>query len=127
MQDDQSPTKLESSNSSDLDVKNMKMNDLRDKLDVRGLSSKGLKPQLVARLSKALRSEENEVIAIDASTEFITDDAANQNMSKGSNDDESNDCMDIDMADIFVIDEYDSTKTDVKHDESSKKVKKNYF
>lgn len=41
MQDDQSPTKLESSNNSDLDVKNMKMNDLRDELDARGLSSKG--------------------------------------------------------------------------------------
>lgn len=50
--------------------------------------------------------------------------SANQNTSKGSNEDESNDGMDIDMADIVVIDEYDSTKTDTKHDESSKKVTK---
>lgn len=81
----------------------------------------GLKPQLVARLSKALKTEENEAIANDASIENITENA-NQNLSKASNEDESNDGMDIDMADIVVIDEYDSTKTDAKHDESSKKV-----
>lgn len=87
------------------------------------LNFSGLKPQLVARLSKALKAEENEAIANDASTESTADDAGNQNISKGSNEDESNDGMDIDMADIVVIDEYDSTKTDAKHDESSKKVK----
>lgn len=73
-------------------------------------------------MTKALKAEENEAIANDALTESITDDAANQNMNKESHEDESNDGMDIDMADIVVIDEYDSTKADVKNDESSKKV-----
>lgn len=34
------------------------LNDLRQELECRGLSSKGLKSQLIARLTKALRSEE---------------------------------------------------------------------
>lgn len=71
-----------------------------------------------------MKTEENEAIANDASIESTTDNVANQSLSKASNEDESNDGMDIDMADIVVIDEYDSTKTDAKHDESSKKVKK---
>lgn len=73
-----------------------------------------------------MKTEENEAIANDASAESIADDVPNQNMSKGSNEDEFNDGMDIDMADIVVIDEYDSTKTDSKHDESSKKVKNSF-
>lgn len=63
----------------------------------------------------------------DSSKVESSDNSANQNVSKASIEDESNDGMDIDMADIVVIDEYDSTKADAKHDESSKKVKKNHF
>lgn len=76
----------------------------------------------MARLTKALKAEETEAIAIDASA---TDDSINQNISKDSseiNDCDSNEGMDIDMTDIVVIDEYDSTKVDNKQDESSKKV-----
>ena len=38
----------------DLDVKTMKVNELREELAARGLNSKGLKSQLVERLQKAL-------------------------------------------------------------------------
>lgn len=99
---------------------------------------KGLKPQLVARLSKVLKTEENESLVA----------AENQNESNAADDDEahttsgggdgtagagsnnsndmhesaSNDSIDIDMADIVVIDEYDSTKNDNKNESSSKRV-----
>lgn len=47
-----------------LDIKSMKVTDLRDELNARGLNAKGLKSQLVGRLQKALKdeqdSEENE-------------------------------------------------------------------
>lgn len=38
----------------------VQVNDLREELDARNLSVKGLKSQLVARLSKALKAEEEE-------------------------------------------------------------------
>uniref|UniRef100_A0A3Q3EWA7 Cell division cycle and apoptosis regulator protein 1 n=1 Tax=Kryptolebias marmoratus TaxID=37003 RepID=A0A3Q3EWA7_KRYMA len=41
-----------------LDPKSMKVNDLRKELDCRALSSKGLKSQLIARLTKQLKVEE---------------------------------------------------------------------
>eukprot|EP00096_Caligus_rogercresseyi_P016684 TRINITY_DN948_c0_g3_i2.p1 TRINITY_DN948_c0_g3~~TRINITY_DN948_c0_g3_i2.p1 ORF type:complete len:1140 (-),score=383.85 TRINITY_DN948_c0_g3_i2:278-3697(-) len=43
----------------DLDPKSMKVNDLRSELTARGLSSKGLKSQLVGRLTKELKQEQN--------------------------------------------------------------------
>lgn len=59
----------------------------------------GLKPQLVGRLAKALKSEENE-----AATPMDED---------GENTEDNTTTMDgdeLDMTDIVVIDEYDSTK-----------------
>jgi len=41
----------------DLDVKAMKVNELREELTARGLNSKGIKKQLVERLQKALEEE----------------------------------------------------------------------
>lgn len=61
--------------------------------------------------------------------EKLADELTSLNMSKNSTDSQeclSNDGMDIDMADIVVIDEYDSTK----NDETDKKVRnliKNYI
>lgn len=49
--------KLDTTHSVELDIKNMKVNDLRDKLIARNLSAKGLRAQLIARLSKALKNE----------------------------------------------------------------------
>uniref|UniRef100_A0A8C4R508 Cell division cycle and apoptosis regulator 1 n=1 Tax=Eptatretus burgeri TaxID=7764 RepID=A0A8C4R508_EPTBU len=43
---------------SKLEPKNMKVVQLRQELDIRGINAKGLKPQLVARLGKQLRLEE---------------------------------------------------------------------
>lgn len=54
--------------------------------------------------------------------EKLGDELTSLNMSKNSTDSQeclSNDGMDIDMADIVVIDEYDSTK----NDETDKKVR----
>ena len=49
------PTSLDS-----LDIKGMKVNELRTELDARGLSSKGLKAQLMARLQEAVAKEQEE-------------------------------------------------------------------
>lgn len=44
-----------------LDIKTMKVNELRTELDARGLNSKGLKAQLVARLQETVEKEEAEI------------------------------------------------------------------
>lgn len=80
---------------------------------------------MLARLGKAIKAEENEANKDAAATDNIDDESSNQNLSKGTNDApecDSNDGLDIDMTDIVVIDEYDSTKNDGKHDGSSRKV-----
>lgn len=86
----------------------------------------GLKPQLVARLSKALKTEENESIA-EQTIETIIEGSDPQTSTTNNNEINefaSNDSMDIDidMSDIVIIDEYDSTKNESKHDSSSKRV-----
>lgn len=142
--------KIEPTHFSELDVKTMKIQELRDQLDARNLSSKGtlcsfnlkgfcygenekifecpnplgLKPQLVARLSKVLKTEESEPISVEIQNESNIDEPEAQTGSNSSNeinDCASNDSMDIDMADIVVIDEYDSTKAD-KSESRSKRV-----
>lgn len=162
-QDDKNETpKIEAAHFSDLDAKTMKIQELRDQLDARGLSSKGkyyffyyvyvcflliiihlfgmiqwifpfsqcqgLKPQLIARLSKALKSEENESISaehLNESNAEATENKADSNNSNDINECASNDSMDIDLDldNIVVIDEYDSTKNDSKHESSSKRVR----
>lgn len=85
----------------------------------------GLKPQLVTRLSKALKSEENDSILAENQNESNIDESeaqAGSNSSNGALDCASNDSMDIDLADIVVIDEYDSTKAD-KTESRSKRVR----
>lgn len=49
--------KLEPTHYSQLDPKNMNVNDLRNELKARSINSKGLKSQLVARLTKTLKAE----------------------------------------------------------------------
>lgn len=75
-----------------------------------------MKPQLIARLSKALKTEENEAIAADniIDAEMTSENQTDCNISNEVNECASNDSMDIDLAHIVVIDEYDSTKTDSK-------------
>lgn len=135
-------TKIEPIPFSDLDVKTMKIQELRDQLEARGLLSKGkcdlfqqisnsvsifnqtfcmiflsgLKPQLVARLSKALKAEETE--AEERKVDEPENNDSNADLHESASNDDS---MDIDLADIVVIDEYDSTKNE-KNESSSKRV-----
>lgn len=133
----------------------MKINELREELDARGLSSKGtqlfpyfnvasmavfliiilfegLKPQLQARLQKAIKSdassganatEETDTDGVEMEKEVEEVVVPNEPETTVIDDHEdnvhSNDGIDIDMADIIVIDEYDSTKKERK---SRKKV-----
>lgn len=100
----------------------------------------GLKPQLVARLSKALKAEENEsIVAAENQSESNADGGSGEahttsgdavTTGGGSNNSidmhesasNDNDSIDIDMTDIVVIDEYDSTKNDTKNESTSKRV-----
>ncbi|XP_063966780.1 cell division cycle and apoptosis regulator protein 1-like isoform X1 [Lytechinus pictus] len=52
------PEQQTPTNWKELDPKNMKVNELRQELEIRGLNSKGLKSQLIARLTKMLKSEQ---------------------------------------------------------------------
>lgn len=109
------------------------------KLNLNDVVSPGLKPQLVARLSKALKTEENEsIVAAENQSESNADggsgeahttsgdgvmaDGTGSNNSNDMHESASNDSIDIDMTDIVVIDEYDSTKNDSKNESSSKRV-----
>lgn len=76
----------------------------------------GLKPQLVARLSKALKVEETE--AEERKVDEPENNDSNADLHESASNDDS---MDIDLADIVVIDEYDSTKNE-KNESSSKRV-----
>lgn len=82
-----------------------------------------MKPQLVARLSKVLKTEESESISAESLIETNIDEPEVQAASNSSNEMQdcgSNDSMDIDMADIVVIDEYDSK---AEKSEKSKRVR----
>lgn len=69
----------------------------------------------MARLSKALKAEETEA------EEKKVDEPENNDSNADLHESASNDSMDIDLADIVVIDEYDSTKNE-KNESSSKRV-----
>ncbi|RLU19767.1 hypothetical protein DMN91_008325 [Ooceraea biroi] len=56
--DDTMPEKKDPTHYSELDPKSMNVNELRQELVARSLSSKGLKSQLLARLLKAVKSEQ---------------------------------------------------------------------
>ncbi|XP_070153513.1 cell division cycle and apoptosis regulator protein 1 isoform X2 [Polyergus mexicanus] len=56
--DDSMPEKKDPTHYSELDPKSMNVNELRQELAARNLSSKGLKSQLLARLLKAIKSEQ---------------------------------------------------------------------
>ncbi|GAB0092404.1 cell division cycle and apoptosis regulator protein 1 [Sergentomyia squamirostris] len=54
--------KKEPTHFSQLDTKTMKIQELRDELEARNFSSKGLKPQLAARLAKILKAEASDEV-----------------------------------------------------------------
>lgn len=81
---------------------------------------------MVARLSKALKIEEKESINTETQYESNAEATGNPVVVNEIIECPSNDnSMDIDMADIVIIDEYDSTKNDSKNESSSKRVNNN--
>lgn len=131
----------------------MKLNELRDALEAKGLPTKGdydysqlldipadnksyqtvishclgLKSQLQARLSKAIKADtvEIETVAEEAVSEAVdANDGDKETVSQETvesmiiddvdDSGHSNDGIDINMDDIIVIDEYDSTKKERK-------------
>jgi hypothetical protein len=92
---------------SKLDPKNMKVVDLKLELGARNLPTKGLKNQLVARLAKALKMEADPN-SVDKDAPEIED---QKTETQGSEDVyETIDKLDIE--DVTIIDEYDSTKSE---------------
>lgn len=98
---------------------------------------KGLKPQLQARLQKAIKADapigtsatdEAEADSVELEKEAeevaVQDDPETTVIDDHEDNGHSNDGIDIDMADIIVIDEYDSTKRERK---SRKKVQNSIF
>ncbi|GFT00938.1 cell division cycle and apoptosis regulator protein 1 [Nephila pilipes] len=85
--------KKEPTHFSELDPKTIKVNDLKHELEARNLSVKGLKSQLIARLTKALKtesekeSEEKNVEINSENTEEITDKNAEEDKKKEKEDD----------------------------------------
>lgn len=71
-----------------LDIKSMKVNELRTELDARGMNSKGLKAQLVSRLQEAVEKEELEEMSKvneekkETQEEDIQDQKSNENEEK---------------------------------------------
>ncbi len=57
MQSANDESKVDPTHYSKLDVKKMKVDELRNELQARGLDTKGLKPQLTVRLNKAIQKE----------------------------------------------------------------------
>ncbi|XP_055630260.1 cell division cycle and apoptosis regulator protein 1-like [Toxorhynchites rutilus septentrionalis] len=108
-----------------VDLKKMKVADLKIELEARNLSTDGIKNTLVARLSKALKQEESAESNKDAAeNEPIEQETQIEGKSgKVEKEEEEFETMDnIDMSEVTVIDEYDSTKVEEKsNDESSKK------
>ncbi|XP_055525517.1 cell division cycle and apoptosis regulator protein 1-like isoform X2 [Wyeomyia smithii] len=116
------------------DIRKMNVADLKAELQTRKLSTDGVKTSLIARLIKALRGENrnesvgesnnslNEVHQIDSDVEEDENMIITQTEQK--NDEEDYETMDIvDMSEVTVIDEYDSTKSEEKSNDGVKNLK----
>ena len=64
-------SKVEPTPWQDLDVKSMKVNELRQELEARGLNSKGLKSQLAGRLQKAVKDEKEKSESEETKVSFV--------------------------------------------------------
>ncbi|XP_011208504.2 cell division cycle and apoptosis regulator protein 1 isoform X3 [Bactrocera dorsalis] len=130
----------EATHYSKLDLKSMKVQDIRDELAARNLSSKGARNIVMARLAKALNTEKSEdkagkktapktepakaqptpVKTVETSAKKAETKTAVVEQKEEENDkpkdedneeqEEWNDVIDVDMSDIVILDEYDSSK-----------------
>ncbi|XP_055603785.1 cell division cycle and apoptosis regulator protein 1-like [Uranotaenia lowii] len=118
-----------------LDVKKMKVVDLKAELEARKLSTEGVKNILIARLTKALDEEKSSAEAANvedepepSKPESIEEhkpkkDLSEKQADKAGTEEEFETMENVDMSEVTVIDEYDSTKSEEKsNDEPSKKV-----
>ncbi|XP_062536508.1 cell division cycle and apoptosis regulator protein 1-like [Armigeres subalbatus] len=117
----------------ELDLKKMKVADLKAELLARNLPTDGVKNTLMARLAKALKQETNSNSKDDEdkTTGDKKDDekqtnekeATQESEKPAEKDDEEFETMDnVDMSEVTVIDEYDSKSDDKTNDEASKKA-----
>ncbi|KAG5671839.1 hypothetical protein PVAND_002013 [Polypedilum vanderplanki] len=116
--------------SSELDPKNMKVTELRAELSARNLSTKGLKNELVERLEQALKNTESTSTQAEVSESMQQDengpttsvDKSDENSQKDQEMDMN--ISEMDISEVTVIDEYDSTKCDEQEEKTSSNKKK---
>ncbi|XP_058468218.1 cell division cycle and apoptosis regulator protein 1-like [Malaya genurostris] len=118
-----------------LDVKKMKVADLKAELEARNLSTEGIKNTLVARLTKALNNEQEigENVCSDIEkpsshdanvTNKLSCTAEFDKITEKNEEEEFETMENVDMSEVTVIDEYDSTKSDEKSNDEGT-IKKN--
>ncbi|XP_061394616.1 cell division cycle and apoptosis regulator protein 1-like [Musca vetustissima] len=110
-----------------LDLKNMKVQEIRDELLARDLSDKGVRNVVMARLAKALNTEKREEIKAKnrekhqqkmggsnkkAANDTAAAEAADEDVNAKLDDSTKDwaDAIDFEMSDIVILDEYDANK-----------------
>ncbi|KAL7021308.1 hypothetical protein ACKWTF_011834 [Chironomus riparius] len=118
----------------ELDPSTMKVTELRAELSARSLSTKGLKNELVERLQQALNPDSMETDnaeKADEKAEEMQVEEQDENVEKTNIEDDNlqkdqdmdMNIAEMDMSEVTVIDEYDSTKCDEQEEKVSQKKK----
>lgn len=141
--DDEEEAKKEPTHYSLLDVKKLKVPELRTELLARNLPADGIKNVLLTRLTKALKQEQEEAEKKDAaessgepksaddqkpsdekSVEQDTADAASAKPIEKEAEDDFETMENVDMSEVTVIDEYDSKAEEKAKSEPAKMTEK---